>query len=73
LQATQDPWIYSPLFWVFVSGAALACLAGIFKEDWSRHMVTLSAFSVLTWVTNPLSNLDVFKPETNSACRTIAE
>ncbi|MBG6072271.1 MULTISPECIES: glycosyltransferase family 39 protein [unclassified Polaromonas] len=70
VQATQDPWIYSPLFWVFVSGATLACLAGIFKKAWSRPLVALSAFSVLfalAWVTNPFNGeLGRFKPETNA-------
>ena len=70
VQATQDPWIYSPLFWMFVSGAALACLAGIFKKAWTRPLVALSAFSVLfalAWVTNPFNGeLGRFKPETTA-------
>ena len=70
VQATQDPWILSPLFWVFVVGAALACLAGIFKKAWTRPVTALSALSVLfalAWVTNPFNGeLGRFKPETNA-------
>ena len=70
VRATQDPWILSPLFWVFVAGAALACTTGLFKKDWTRPLAALSAFSVLfalAWVTSPFNGeLGRFKPETNA-------
>jgi 4-amino-4-deoxy-L-arabinose transferase-like glycosyltransferase len=70
VRATQNPWIFSPLFWVFVAGAALACLAGIFKKSWTRPLAALAGFAVvfaLAWVTNPFNGeLGRFKPETNA-------
>ncbi|MBG6076955.1 glycosyltransferase family 39 protein [Polaromonas sp. CG_9.11] len=70
VRATRDPWILSPLFWVFVAGAALACGAGVFKKSWTRPVAALSAFSVLfalAWVTSPFNGeLGRFKPETNA-------
>ena len=70
VRATQDPGILSPLFWVYVAGAALACLLGMFKKAWTRPLAALSAFSVLfalAWVTNPFNGeLGRFKPETNT-------
>ena len=70
VRATQDPWIMSPLFWVFVAGAALACLGGVLKKNWTRPLAALSAFSVLfalAWVTNPFNGeLGRFKPATHA-------
>jgi 4-amino-4-deoxy-L-arabinose transferase-like glycosyltransferase len=70
VRATQNPGLLSPLFWVFVSGAALACAAGALNKSWSRPVAALSAFSVLfalAWVTNPFNGeLGRFKPETNA-------
>ena len=70
VRATQSPWILSPLFWAYVSGAGLACLAGLFRKNWTRPLAALSAFSVLfalAWVTNPFnSEMGRFKPETNA-------
>ena len=69
VRATQDPWILSPLFWLYVSSAAVACVAGLFNKAWTRPITALSAFSVLfalAWVTNPFNGeLSRFKPETN--------
>jgi 4-amino-4-deoxy-L-arabinose transferase-like glycosyltransferase len=70
VRATQDPWVYSPLFWVFLAGAALACLAGLFNKAWTRPVTALAGFSVLfalAWVTNPFNGeLGRFRPETNA-------
>ena len=70
VRATQNPGILSPLFWMFVSGAALACVAATLNKSWSRTVAALSAFSVLfalAWVTNPFNGkLGRFKPETNA-------
>ena len=70
VRATQDPWILSPLFWLYVTGTVLACGAGLFIKAWTRPLTALSAFSVLfalAWVTNPFNGeLGHFKPETNA-------
>jgi len=70
VRATQDTWIYSPLFWVFVAASALACLAGIFRKTWTRPVSALAGFLVvfaLAWVTNPFNGeLGRFSPATNT-------
>ena len=70
VRATQDPWIYSPLFWVFVAASAVACLAGIFRKTWTRPVSALAGFLVvfaLAWVTNPFNGeLGRFSPATNA-------
>ncbi|ABM35640.1 ArnT family glycosyltransferase [Polaromonas naphthalenivorans] len=70
VRATQNPWVFSPLFWLFVAASALACLIGIFKKAWSRPVAALAGFSVLfalAWVTNPFNGeLGRFRPETNA-------
>ena len=70
VRATQDPWVLSPLFWVYVAVAALACLIGIFKKAWTQPVTALAGFAVvfaLAWVTNPFNGeLGRFKPETNA-------
>ena len=70
VRATQDPWILSPLFWLFVAGAAVACMAGVFNKAWTRPITALSAFSVLfalAWVTNPFNGeLGRFRLETSA-------
>jgi 4-amino-4-deoxy-L-arabinose transferase-like glycosyltransferase len=70
VRATQDPWIYSPLFWLFVAATVLACLAGVFKKAWTRPITSLAAFAVLfalAWVTNPFNGeLGRFRPETSA-------
>ncbi|MDB5884828.1 MAG: 4-amino-4-deoxy-L-arabinose transferase and related glycosyltransferase of family-like protein [Polaromonas sp.] len=70
VKATQDPWVLSPLFWVFVAGAAMACLAGVFKKSWTRPLAALAGFAVvfaLAWVTHPFNgSLGRFKPETTA-------
>ena len=70
VRATQDPWILSPLFWLFVAAAALACGIGMFKKDWTRPVAAVSGFAVvfaLAWVTNPFNGeMGRFRPETNA-------
>ena len=70
VRATQNPWVLSPLFWLYVAGAALACGAGLFCKTWTRPVAALSAFCVLfalAWVTYPFNGeLGRFKPETNA-------
>ena len=70
VRATQSPWILSPLFWLFVAAAALACVLGIFKSAWGRPVAAWAGFAVvfaLAWVTNPFNGeLGRFKPETSA-------
>jgi 4-amino-4-deoxy-L-arabinose transferase-like glycosyltransferase len=70
VRATQSAAIYSPLLWVFIALIVLACLAGMFKKDWSRPVAALAGISVLfalAWVTMPFNGkLGDFKPETLS-------
>ncbi len=70
LRATQDPWLYSPLFWLFVAAAALVCLIGLFRNAWTRPVAALAGFAVvfaLAWVTNPFNGeLGRFRADTNA-------
>ncbi len=70
VRATQDPWIYSPFFWLFVAATVLACGVGMFKKEWTRPLTALAGFAVLfalAWVTNPFNGeLGRFRPETNA-------
>ena len=70
VRATGSAAIYSPLLWVFIALIVLACLAGMFKKDWSRPVAALAGFAVLfalAWVTAPFNGeLGRFKPETLS-------
>jgi 4-amino-4-deoxy-L-arabinose transferase-like glycosyltransferase len=70
IRATQDAWLYSPLFWLFLACAALACIGGMFKPAWSRPVAALAGFAVLfalAWATAPFnSQLARFRPETNA-------
>jgi 4-amino-4-deoxy-L-arabinose transferase-like glycosyltransferase len=70
VRATQDPWIFSPFFWLFVATTVLACAAGIVKKDLTRPVTALAGFAVLfalAWVTNPFNGeLGRFRPATNA-------
>jgi 4-amino-4-deoxy-L-arabinose transferase-like glycosyltransferase len=70
VRATQDPRVYSPLFWLFVAATVLACGIGIFRKNLTRPFTALSGFAVLfalAWVTNPFNGeLGRFRPETNA-------
>ena len=70
VRATQNPWIYSPLFWLFVAAAVLACVVGLFKKKWTRAITALAGFAVLfalAWVTEPFNGeLGRFSPATNA-------
>ncbi len=70
VRATQDAWIYSPLFWLFLAGAVLACAIAMFKKSWTRPLTALAGFAVLfalAWVTEPFNGkMGRFKPETNA-------
>ncbi len=68
IRATQDPWLYSPLFWLFVAGTAVACVAGMVRKTLTKPVGTLASFAVLfllAWVTQPFNgSLGEFKPTT---------
>ena len=70
MRATQNPWIYSPLFWLFIAASVLACGVGIFKKELTRPITALAAFAVLfslAWVTNPFNGeLGRFSASTNA-------
>lgn len=70
VRATQNTWIYSPLYWLFVATTVLACLVGMFKKDLTRPITALAGFAVLfalAWVTNPFNGeLGRFRAETNA-------
>jgi 4-amino-4-deoxy-L-arabinose transferase-like glycosyltransferase len=69
VRATQDPLVYSALFWLFVSATVLACGTGIFRKNLTRPVTALAGFAVLfalAWVTNPFNgDLGRFRPATN--------
>ena len=70
VRATQNSWIYSPLFWLFLAASALACAMGMFKKSWTRPLTALAGFAVvfaLAWVTEPFNGeMGRFKPETDA-------
>ena len=58
VRATQNSWIYSPLFWLYVAASAIACLVGMFRKAWTRPITALSGFAVLfalAWATHPFN------------------
>ena len=70
LRATRDMALFSPLFWLFVAAAALACLIGMFKQTWTRPVTALAGFAVvfaLAWVTSPFNGaMGRFRADTNA-------
>lgn len=70
VRATQNTGVYSPLFWLFLAAAALACAVGVFKTSWSRPVTAVAGFAVvfaLAWASQPFNGeLGRFKPETNA-------
>ena len=68
LRATQDKWLYSPAYWLFVAAIVIACIAGILKKGWTRPVTALASFSVLfalAWANSPFNgDLARFRPET---------
>ncbi len=64
--AVQDPWLYSPAFWLFLTTLVGACVAGVFKKEWTRPVAAVAGFAVLfalAWVTAPFNGeLARFKP-----------
>lgn len=73
VRATQLTDLYSPLFWACLAGLLLACVAGMFRSDWTRPMASVAAVGVLlalAGVTQPFNGkLARFKPTTNALLR----
>jgi 4-amino-4-deoxy-L-arabinose transferase-like glycosyltransferase len=70
VRATQDAWLFSPLYWIFLAVLAVACVAGMFKPAWTRPIAALSSFAVLfalAWVTAPFNgDMGRFRAETGA-------
>lgn len=70
MRATQDPWLYSPLYWLFLGALTLACVAGMFKPAFTRPIAALSSFAVLfalAWVTLPFNgDMGHFRADTDA-------
>ena len=70
VRATQNVWIYSPLFWLFLAGTVLACGTAIVRKTLTRPLTALAGFAVLfalTWITSPFNgDLGRFRPATNA-------
>ena len=49
LLATQDNALYSPAFWLFLVTVVTACIAGIFKKEWTRPVTALAGFFGLVY------------------------
>jgi hypothetical protein len=68
LRATQNVWLYSPLYWIFLALIVLACLAGMARKSLTRPIAALAGFAVifsLAWATDPFNGpVGHFKPET---------
>ena len=68
VRATQETWIYSPLFWLFLAVAVLACLVGLIRPALTRPVAALAGFAVLfalAWVTDPFNEeRGQFQPNT---------
>ncbi|MEP6588405.1 MAG: glycosyl transferase, partial [Polaromonas sp.] len=70
VRATQDSWLYSPFFWLFVAASAIACLVAIFRKTWTRPVAALAGFAMLfalAWATHPFNGeLGRFSPATSA-------
>ncbi|MFS2033373.1 ArnT family glycosyltransferase [Polaromonas sp. CT11-55] len=70
VRATQDAWLYSPLYWLFLAVLAAACIAAMAKPQWTRPVAALSSFAVLfalAWVTAPFNgDMGRFRADTNA-------
>ncbi|HQS33340.1 MAG TPA: glycosyl transferase [Polaromonas sp.] len=68
IRATQDASLYTPVYWLYVLAIVLACVAAMFKKQWTRPVTALAGFSVLfalAWTSAPFNGaLGHFKPET---------
>lgn len=73
LRATQNVWLYSPLYWIFLALIVLACLAGMARKSLTRPVAALAGFTVifsLAWATDPFNGpVGHFKSETVARLR----
>jgi 4-amino-4-deoxy-L-arabinose transferase-like glycosyltransferase len=70
VKATQNAWLYSPLYWLFLAVTVLACIAGMFRPAFTRPITAMSSFAVLftlAWVTLPFNGeMGHFRPGTDA-------
>lgn len=70
VRATQDSWLYSPLYWLFIGVLAVACIAGMVRRELTRPIAAMSSFAVLialAWVTLPFNgDMGHFRPDTDA-------
>ncbi|SFC06902.1 4-amino-4-deoxy-L-arabinose transferase [Polaromonas sp. OV174] len=70
VRATQNSWVYSPLFWLLLAASALVCAIAMFKQSWTRPVTALAGFAVifaLAWVTEPFNGeMGRFRADTNA-------
>ena len=68
VRATQNQWLYSPLFWLFLVATATSCVIGVVKKEFTRPIAAMASFAVLlalAWVTAPFNGvLGEFRAET---------
>ncbi|NMM09632.1 MAG: glycosyl transferase [Polaromonas sp.] len=68
VRATQNQWLYSPLFWLFLVATAACCVIGVIKKEFTRPIAAMASFAVLlalAWVTAPFNGvLGEFRAET---------
>ena len=68
VRATQNQWLYSPLFWLFLVATAACCVMGVIKKEFTRPIAAMASFAVLlalAWVTAPFNGvLGEFRAET---------
>jgi 4-amino-4-deoxy-L-arabinose transferase-like glycosyltransferase len=68
VRATQNQWLYSPLFWLFLVATAACCVIGVIKKEFTRPIAAIASFAVLlalAWVTAPFNGvLGEFRAET---------
>ena len=68
VRATQNQWLYSPLFWLFLVATAACCVMGVIKKESTRPIAAMASFAVLlalAWVTAPFNGvLGEFRAET---------
>ena len=67
VRALQNSGLYSPAYWLFLTALVAACVAGVFKKEWTRPIAAVAGFAVLfalAWVTAPFNgDLARFRPE----------
>jgi 4-amino-4-deoxy-L-arabinose transferase-like glycosyltransferase len=58
VRATQNTWLYSPMFWLSLVAIAVCCMIGMVKKELTRPITAVASFAVLlslAWVTAPFN------------------